>query len=137
MHWVAVSVDLVDFAQVQFANARFKLAHISDDYPHQMVRQNVLFGYLVSAIWREGQCFLGKGVVVILRQAVLKDVAIRAAELLDSLNRSRQSQRDVTRFLNIPSTPDPVLDSRDSSLYTRNTPDVTQHSDECPGLPER
>src|SRR5580704_18758036 len=65
---LSVGVDLVDFAQIQLANTRLDLAHVSYHDPQQMIRQDVLLRYLVGVLWRQGQYFLGESVVVIFRQ---------------------------------------------------------------------
>ena len=52
LHRVAVGVDLVDLAQVQLANTGLDFAHVSNDHPHQVIRQNILLGNLVRAVWR-------------------------------------------------------------------------------------
>jgi hypothetical protein len=78
LHGVAVGVDFVDFADVEFADAGFDFAHVADDDPHEMAGLDIFFGDFVGGVWSGGQDFLGKGVVLVVRQAVLQDVAVRA-----------------------------------------------------------
>jgi hypothetical protein len=78
LNWVAVGVDFVDFADIEFADAGLDFAHVADDDPHEMAGLDIFFGDFVGGVWSGGQDFLGKGVVVVVRQAVLQDVAVRA-----------------------------------------------------------
>src|SRR5260221_7726917 len=96
---VAVGVDFVDFADVQVANAGFDFAHIADDDPDQMGGLNIFFGDVVGGVGRDGQNFLSEGVVVIVRQRVLQDVAVGARKLLHGFKASRQTESGVGLFV--------------------------------------
>src|SRR5882757_2752118 len=80
---VAVGVDFVDFADVEFADAGFDFGHVANDDPDQVGRLNIFFGDVVGGVGRDGQNFLSEGVVVIVGQRILQNVAVSARKLLD------------------------------------------------------
>ena len=95
LDWVAVGVDFVDFADVQFADAGFDFAHVADYHPDKWSGWMYFLAISLAIGGRYGQDFLGEGVVVILRQTVLEDVAVGAGELLHGFECAGKSERGV------------------------------------------
>ena len=96
---VAVGVDFVDFADVEFADAGFDFAHVTDDDPDEMIGENIFLGDLVGVGGSDGQRFGGEGVVIIGRQAVLENLAVGAGELLDGFERAGEIEGGAGLFV--------------------------------------
>ncbi len=60
---------------------------------------DIFFGDVVGGVGRDGQNFLSEGVVVVVRQRVLQDVAVGAGELLNGFKASRQTEGGVGLFV--------------------------------------